>query len=380
MSLSRERIMEVVRKEFIQTLRDRKMRFFLIVPPVVQLIMFGYVVTMDVKNVSTAWMDSDRTAVSRALEQKLVASGYFTITQRPQSIEQMQGLMDRGLVTIGINIDADFSKDMEHGKPARVQLIADGTDSNTATIAMNYAARIMEDFAQDYQAERVWLRPSLSAASKGSRELSVRAWYNPELKSRNFFIPGVIASIIMVSGLMLTSMAMVKEREAGTMEQLMVTPISSLELIIGKTLPFAVIGFFDMLLVTVIGVLWFAVPIKGSLIFLFLCTTLYLFSILGAGLFISTISRTQQQALMATSFFYMPGLLLSGFIFPIENMPEVFQWVTYANPLRYYLVIIRGVFLKGSGFALLWQQIAALFAMGVLIILISTGRLTKRSD
>ena len=205
-----------------------------------------------------------------------------------------------------------------------------------------------------------------------------RAWYNPELESKNYNVPGVIAMVIMLTSLLLTSMAVVREREIGTMEQLMVTPLKPSELVLGKTIPFALIAFFDMILVTAFAVLFFNIPMKGSLFLLPLSTGIYLLSVLGIGLFISTIARTQQQALMATFLFYMPAVLLSGFMFPIENMPVVFQYVTYANPLRYFLVIIRGIFLKGNGMAILWPQMASLFVLGLAVITLSSFRFRKR--
>ena len=210
-------------------------------------------------------------------------------------------------------------------------------------------------------------------------DLRTRAWYNPDLKSKNYNVPGVIAMSSLLICLMLTAMAIVREREVGTMEQLMVTPLRPLELMLGKTIPFALIGFVDMVLVTVIGMLWFEVPIQGSLLLLPSATGIYPVSVLGIGLFISTISRTQQQALMATMLFYMPAMLLSGFAFPVENMPVFFQYVTYANPLRYFLVIIRGIFLKGNGFSILWPQMAALFTVGIVVILLASFRFSKRT-
>jgi ABC-2 type transport system permease protein len=214
----------------------------------------------------------------------------------------------------------------------------------------------------------------------GGIDLRSRAWYNPDLRSRNYNVPGVIAVIIMLTSLLLTSMAIVREREIGTMEQLMVTPIRPAELILGKTLPFALIGFFDVVLITVVAVFWFAVPIRGSLFLLFGATALYLLSTLGIGLFISTVSKTQQQALMSTFFFYLPAVLLSGFMFPVANMPAAVQYVTYANPLRYFLVIIRGIFLKGNGPAVLWPHMLGLLILGTAVITASSLRFRKRLE
>ena len=371
MTKSLERIKQIVIKEFIQVFRDKRMRFFLFVPPLVQLVMFGYVVSLDVNNIQTALLDFDRSPQSRELARRLESSGYFTITQRPSSVGEVRGLMDRGEILCAIQINRGFQRDLGKGVPPEVQVIVDGTYSNTALIALNYTNRVVAKFALDLAA------PMVKTAGPGV-VLQTTAWYNPEMKSRNYFVPGVIASIIMLVSLMLTSMAIVREREAGTMEQLMVTPIKPIELMIGKTLPFAAISFIDMLLVTAAGVYWFDVPIRGSLLLLLVCTAIYLLSVLGTGLFISTISKTQQQALMAAMFFNMPAILLSGFAFPLENMPAVFQYLTYVNPLRYFLIIIRGVFLKGNGVSVLWPQMTALLAIGVVVISLSALRFRKR--
>jgi len=269
-------------------------------------------------------------------------------------------------------VNRDFSKDIKKGRPAQLQVIVDGTDSNTALIAMNYVNQIAARYSTDLGAPITTRAPPA--------DFRQRVWYNPDLRSRNYFLPGVIALIVMLTCLMLTSMAVVRERETGTMEQLMVTPIRPLELMLGKTMTPALVGFIDMLMVTMAGVLWFHVPIKGSLPFLFLSTGVYLLSVLGIGLLLSTLSKTQQQAMMASFFFFQPAILLSGFATPIESMPRVFQYITYVSPLRYFLVIVRGIFLKGVGFSVLWPQVLALFVLGMLIFLFSALRFKKRLE
>ncbi|MBI5632948.1 MAG: ABC transporter permease [Nitrospirae bacterium] len=366
-----KRIRHVVIKEFIQLFRDRRMKAIIFVIPVMQLIVFGYAVTTDVKDISTAVYDLDRSSESRELFRRLEASGYFRIGYHVSSPFEIQGLMDRGEITVAVQINHGFSSDLKRGNQAAVQVLLDGTDSNTATVAMDYANRIITKYAKDLGTGRI-------AVSPFGVELRERAWYNPELRSKNYNVPGVIAFVIMLTCLLLTSMAVVREREIGTMEQLMVTPIRPVEFILGKTIPFALIGFFEMLLVTAIALLKFDIPMKGSFLLLFASTAIYLLSVLGMGLFISTIARTQQQALMATFLFYVPAVLLSGFMFPIENMPEVIQYGTYLNPLRYFLVIIRGIFLKNSGLAVLWPQILSLFMLGILVITVSSMRFRKR--
>ena len=365
------RIKHIIIKEFLQALRDRRKRVFIIGPPLIQLFVFGYVATTDVTHIATALYDLDKSQQSRELIRKFKASGYFLIKFAPESAGEIRDLLDKGEVLCALQINPGFASDLKKGIPTEIQIIIDGTDSNTGMIAMNYATRIVAQYAQELASPAI-------KAKLSKIEFRSRVWYNPELRSRNYNIPGVIALIIMIICLMLTSMAVVREREVGTMEQLMVTPIRPVELILGKTIPFALISFFDMTLVTVVGVLWFKVPIKGAFSLLVLGTSLYLLSVLGIGLFISTITKNQQQALMATMLFGMPAILLSGFMFPIQNMPKIFQYLTYFNPLRYFLVIIRGVFLKGNGLDILYPQMLALLALGSVIIMISSLRFKKR--
>ena len=370
-------------KEFIHIFRDRRMKAIIFGIPIMQLIVFGYAVTTDVNNISTVFYDLDRSNESRELARRLESSGYFTIRYSPGSSGEIRELLDKGKVLCALQINRGFGRDIQKGIQTEIQVIVDGTDSNTATVAMNYTNRVITKYAMDIRAQKIEvttnpLSRTLVKDGKGGLDVRTRAWYNADLRSRNYNVPGVIALMIMLICLLLTSMAVVREREIGTMEQLMVTPIRPVELMLGKTLPFGIIGFFDMILVTVVALFWFNIPIRGSLPLLFLCTATYLLSVLGIGLFISTISKTQQQALMATFLFFSPAVLLSGFMFPIENMPEVIQYGTYLNPLRYFLVIIRGIFLKGVGIDTLWPQMVALLVLGVGVITISSLRFKKR--
>ena len=363
-----ERIKQMVVKEFIQIFRDKRMKAIVFVIPILQTLVFGFAVTTDVNNIPTAVIDLDKSSESRELIGRFTASGYFKILASPEAPGQARELLDRSLVNVVLQIDPKFGSDLSRRIPTSIQVLADGTDSNTTTVALDYTTRIIRQYALDLA----------GGAGAGRVDVRSRAWYNPELKSKNYNVPGVIAMVIMLTSILLTSMAVVREREMGTMEQLMVTPLRSVELILGKTIPFAVIAFFDMILITVFGVLVFNIPINGPLWLLPLSTAIYLLSVLGFGLFISTIAKTQQQALMATFLFYMPAVLLSGFMFPIENMPVIFQIVTYVNPLRYFLVIIRGIFLKGIGIGLLWPQMAALLVIGVVVFAMSSLRFRKR--
>lgn len=368
-----ERIRQMIVKEFIQVFRDKRMAAIVFVTPVMQLLAFGYAVTTDVTSISTAVYDLDRSHESRELVRRLEGSGYFDVDYSVESTTQLQELLDRGKITAAIQIDRGFSSDIKKGSPAAMQILVDGTDSNTATVAMDYASRVIMRYGEELTAQT-------RAATPPAVDLRTRAWYNPDLRSRDYNVPGVIAIVIMLTCLLLTSMAVVREREIGTMEQLMVTPLKPVELILGKTIPFALIGFFDVFLVTAVAILWFHIPIKGSLYLMPLATAIYLMSVLGIGLFISTISKTQQQAMMATFLYYIPAVLLSGFMFPIKNMPEVIQYATYINPLRYFLVIIRGIFLKGNGLDILWPQMAALLVLGISVMTVSALRFRKRLE
>jgi ABC-2 type transport system permease protein len=370
MHKSFERIKQMVIKEFIQVLRDKRMKAIIFVIPVLQTLVFGFAVTTDVNNIPTAVIDLDNSFESRELVGRFASSGYFTIIASPTDPAAVQELLDRATVSVAIQINRGFSADLKRNISATVQVLADGTDSNTTTVAVGYANSIIKKFSQDMTES--------DARSSARIDVRQRAWYNPELKSKNYNVPGVIAMVIMLTSLLLTSMAVVREREIGTMEQLMVTPLRPVELILGKTIPFALIAFFDMIFITILGVVIFNIPINGPLWLLPLSTAIYLLSVLGIGLFVSTVAKTQQQALMATFLFYMPAILLSGFMFPIENMPVIFQFMTYANPLRYFLVIIRGIFLKGNGFSILWPQMAALFFLGMMVITLSSLRFKKR--
>lgn len=371
-----ERIKQMLIKEFIQILRDPRMRGVIFLMPVIQVLVFGYAVTTDVRHVRTAVYDLDNTQATRELVDRFARSGFFDVTARTQDDRQAQEVIDRGEVRALLRLNRGFENKLRAGRPAELQVIVDGTDSNTAGIVLDYSRKITSQFSRDVTATRAGRNPGMLPRT-AAVNLETRAWFNENLESRNFYVPGVIAIIVMLITLMLTSMAVVREKEIGTMEQIMVTPITPVEFILGKTLPFAVIGFADVALVTVIGVLWFEVPIRGNLVLLFAGTALYLLTTLGLGLLLSTVSQTQQQAMMGTFFIYFPAVLLSGFMFPIANMPVVVQWLTYLNPLRYFLVIVRAIFLKGVGAEILWPQMAALGAMGVCTLWLASRRFRK---
>jgi ABC-2 type transport system permease protein len=372
----RERLRHMLVKEFIQALRNPRMRAMIFVTPVIELFLFGYAVTTDVRNIALAVYDLDQSVASRELVSRFVRSGYFDLVESVAEPARVQELLDRGEARAVLQFNRGFQETLDAGRTAQLQMLLDGTISNTAGIVLSYGSRIVNQYSQELLEDRVARRMGVPPRT-AKVELEARAWFNEDLESRNFFVPGVIAMIVTLTSLMLTSMAVVREKEIGTMEQILVTPIRPAELILGKTIPFAAISYADVIGITLIGVLWFDVPVRGNLLLLLFATGLFLLTTLGLGLLISTVSQTQQQAMMGAFFLYLPALLLSGFVFPIANMPEVVQWLTLANPLRYFLEIIRGIFLKGIGAGILWPQMAALAALGIATLGLATQRFQK---
>jgi ABC-2 type transport system permease protein len=369
------RIREMVRKEFIQLFRDRKNRVVLVMAPLIQLLVFGYVVNYDIKDIRVALIDQAQTRESRLLVDAFTAGRIFRITHQPADSHGMEELFLAGKADLGIKIPPDFSSRIRQGETAAVQILADGSMSNMASVRIAYTTMVLDRLNQEL------LRELYGRDLKyGKIDARIRTWYNPNLDSQNFFVPGIVAFLVMLISLLMTSIAIIKEREAGTMEQLIVTPLKPIELIIGKTIPYTIIAIGQMVLVMLFALYWFDLPLAGSVLALFLATCLFLLSTLGIGLFISTVSKTRQQAMMTTFFFILPFFMLSGFVFPIANMPEVVQGLTYLNPLRYFLVIIRGIFLKGVGLHVLWPQYVALAVIGVAVFAGAVGRFRKRLD
>jgi ABC-2 type transport system permease protein len=382
------RIGVIFKKEILQVLREPRARALLVGPPILQLIIFGYAVNLDVENSRLAWMDRDRSPASRELLAGFQASPYFTIVRELEDEARVEQILDRGQVLAVVRVPESFEADLEKGRKPAIQALLDGTDSNTAAIAANYISRIVAGFAERKAREQIASRLVSVTSQKGSAvrlpeagiRLESRIWFNPELRSQDYFVPGVVVNIIALVTIMLTAMAVVREKEIGTLEQLMVTPIRSSELILGKTLPFAVIGIVEVIFVTGIALLVFGIPFRGSPLVLLAGSILFLLSTLGTGLLISTVSNTQQQAVMGSFFFFLPAFMLSGFAFPIRNMPLPVQYLTYLNAVRYFLEISRGVFLKGVGFEILWPQMLGLFILGFAVLLFSALRFKKRLD
>lgn len=357
-------------------LRDPKLKLILFVVPVIQVLVFGYAATTDIKDISTAVYDLDNTPQSREVIREFTYSKYFNVRYNIDSSDEAKALIDKSLVNVVIRFNHGFAKDLLGDRGAAVQLIIDGADSNTAAIIMSYSNRIVQKYSRGLIAERSRIFTE-RVGPFPTVDLRDRAWFNENLESSFFYIPGVIALIITVSTIILSSMSVVREKEIGTMEQLMVSPIKPYELILGKMAPFGVVALIDVVFVATVGVLLFQVPVRGNLILLFAASAVYLLTCLGVGLFISTISATQQEAMMSTFLFLFPINLLSGFMFPIFNMPPVIQFLTFFNPMRYYVIILRGIFLKGVGITILWPHILILLAMGTLIILYSARKFHK---
>ncbi|MDR3726042.1 MAG: ABC transporter permease [Terracidiphilus sp.] len=374
------RLKQMLIKEFIQVFRDKRTRFILIVPPIIQMLVFGYAATYEIHHVPTVVLDLDHSQESRELVSRFTSSPYFDVQRQLTDARQIRDLIDKGDATVGLEIDAGFAQKLRKGQTAPLQVIVDATNSNTALIASSYITQISLGFAKDYQQDRIYrIAPQLVSAIP-SIELEQRPWYNAELSSRWFFVPGVIGSLTLILVITLTAFAVVREREIGTLEQIMVTPIRPAEFILGKTLPFFLIGVADVLLIAVVGSLWFQVPFRGNVGVLAVGAVLFILCMLGVGLLISTVSSTQQQAMVTAFFFIMPAITFSGFGFPISTMPQWMQYFSYCIPLRYFLVVLRGVYLKGVGMDILWPQMAAMAVMAFSLLTLSILRFHKALD
>ncbi len=364
-------------KEFIQIRRDKRMRPIIIVAPIFMTILLGYAATVDVLHVGLVACDLDNSPESRELVTRFTNTGTFEVVAAVDDPSAIDEYFDDARAVVAVVIPRGFGKGLAGGQPTVLQLLADGADANTANISLNYARQITLGFSQELLVEQV-LR--LGAAMRVPQVVAeTRVWYNPDLRSANYMVPAVVAMILMLITTTFTSVAIVKEREMGTMEQLIVTPMTRAQLMLGKLLPYVIIGFWEAVVVLTVAVLWFGIPLKGSILLLFALSALFILTTLGLGLFVSTISHTQQQAMMTAQFFvFFPMLFLSGFTFPIENMPVPVQVVTYVIPLRYFLEIIRGVVLKGVGIETLWPQALALLAIGVIVLSLAVSRFQKR--
>ncbi|HEY6362419.1 MAG TPA: ABC transporter permease [Vicinamibacterales bacterium] len=368
-----KRVLHMVRKELIELRGDPRLFGIVIIAPIIQLTMLGYAATTDVRDVPVVVVDNDQSTQSRDLITRFDVSQNFVVVDAVPSLNDIESYLDEGRAWMALAIPADYGRRIRSGQPTAVQVVADGTDANSTNVALGYAGTLIASYARDLAA----------AAGRGRATplvgAEVRVWFNPRLESRDFMIPGIVALLLLVITTNLSSMAIVREKELGTLEQLNVTPLARWELIVGKLLPYATIGMLDVLLVVSVAVFWFEIPVRGSLALLLVMSLVYLLSTLGLGLFVSTISSTQQQAMMTTTFFLLlPMVFLSGFVFAIENMPGWIQPITYLIPLRYFLVIVRDIFMKGVGLETFWPEAVALLAWGLGILALATLRSSKR--
>ena len=366
------RIRHLIRKEFLELRQEPRLFGIVIMAPLLQLTVLGYAATTDVRDVPMVVVDQDRSSQSRELVARFDASPNFVVVDSLSSLDEVDGYLDRGDAWMALAIPADYGERLRAGDATAVQVVADGTDANSTNVALGYTGALVASYAREL------LSAGPGAAAGPLVRSEIRVWFNPSLESRFFMIPGILALVLLVVTTNLSSMAIVREKELGTLEQLNVTPVTRWQLIVGKLLPYGLIGLVDVVVVTVAAILWFEIPLKGSPVLLGVTSAIYLLTTLGLGLFVSTISNTQQQAMMTSTFFFLtPMLYLSGFIFPIENMPAVIQPITYLIPLRYFIVIVRGIFLKGVGVAVLWPQILALLAWGLVIVGLAVARSRK---
>ncbi|GMU64211.1 MAG: transport permease protein [Acidobacteriota bacterium] len=351
------RVREMVRKEFLQLFRDPRMARILFVAPLLQLVVFGYAVSTEVRDTPLYVVDQDGSRDSRELVEAFVAGGWFRVVGRSERPSDLVRVLERGDALAGLVVPAGFGDDLREGR-GRVQLLFDGTDSNTTTVALGHAERIVAGRAL-----------ALAGAADSARlELVARAWFNPELDSRNYNVPAVIGALLLLICQLLTALAVVREREIGTLDQLAVSPLEPLELVLGKTIPFAIIGLVDLGLISTVALLWFEVPFRGSPLLLLGSAFLFILCALGLGLLISTVSKTQQEAFLSSFLIFMPTMLLSGFMFPVASMPELFRWLTVANPLRHFLEVVRGVFLQGVSVGDVLPQLGAMAVIAALLL------------
>ena len=367
------RIKQILVKEFLQMFRDVRMRMVVLVMPLVQMTVLAFALTTDVKNIATAVVDPDNTPQSRLLVTEFTGGDHFSVTHRLASDKGVRNLLDAGLVRAVIRIPQNFSDDLQSGKTVAVQLLVDGTLSNDAAITLNYASQAVASFNQRMAS----MRYGTAALSAGPLNLGIRAWYNPNLESKYYYIPGLIAVMLILISLALASMAIVREKEIGTIEQVMVTPIRRLEFILGKTLPFLLTGMVTMTMMFVIARLLFGIRIEGSLTLLYISAMIYIMGNLGLAILVSVTAHTQQQAFLTAFFILVPSILLSGFIFPIRNMPVIIQWLTVLNPMRWFLQILHGIVVKGVGIRTLWPNVGTLAMLATAFLTLAVTRFKK---
>lgn len=370
-----KRLRHMLIKEFLQLLRDPRMRAMVFGAPLLMLLIFAFALTTDVTNIRMAVLDLDNTESSREFLHRVTASGYFQIVEYAESQRDISRLLDHGIARVVLHIPPGYEEDLSSGRTAMVQLIADGTDSNTAAIVFSYMNQIMGRYAQEKSGERIGA--TAGTAVPGLVQVETRAWYNPNMESKYFYVPGLVGLMLILFSMILTSIAIVREKEIGTIEQVMVTPITRLEFVLGKTIPYIMIGYVTMTVMLAAAMLIFGVRVQGSWLLLYALTGVYLVGNVGLSLFISASAMTQQQALLTAFFIMVPAILLSGFLIPVHNMPEAVQYLTWLNPMRWYMEILRGVVIKGVGFSSIWQAATGQTVLAVLFTAMASVRFRK---
>lgn len=377
-------ILAFIKKELIQTLRDKRMRFIVFVAPIIQLILFGYVVTTDVKNISIYVQNLDQSSVTRELISSFIASGYFKKIAADNTLKiPPETILKNGKAKVVVIIPPDFTQALSKNDEAKIQILVDGSDANAALITKVYIEQILRDFGLKQLATMTQLLNSLTTKSAINLPMitpHISIWYNPELKSSHYMVPGILGLILLIITALLTALAITKEREAGTLEQISVSPLRSWEFILGKTIPYVLIGFIELVLVLIVARLLFQIPVRGSLLLLFLTATIFIFTTLGLGLLAASVSKTQTQAMFTIFPILMPAFLLSGLFFPITGIPFVLRWIAYINPLTYYLIIMRGIVLKGVGISHIYKELILLALFGLALVSFSVTRFRKRIE
>ena len=375
----RSRILAISNKEFIEIRRDPRTLFMVLALPTVMLLIYGYAINLDIKSIKTVVYDLDKSSQSRGLIGEFLNSGYFKIVKYVDRYDDLDNQLNKGKAKLALCIPSDFSRRLAHSQTATLQTIVDGSDSTSATVSIAYINQIVQQYSLGMAISTIQSKGVKLPHGLPTIDIQSRIWYNPELKSVNFIVPGMLAMIIMMLGSILTALSVVSEKENGTFEKLIITPIRSYELVIGKIMPFVILSFADVIFCLLLGKLWFKVPLKGSIPLLLCLSTLFLFSTIGLGLLISSVAKTQRVAMMAAMLTSMlPTFLLSGFVFPIESMPTVIQWITYLIPAKYYLEILRGILLKGVGIKVLMFNAICLLVYSLFLILISASRFKKK--
>jgi len=370
-------IFHIIRKEFIQVFRDKPMLGVIFVAPIIQIVLLGYAVTTDIKRISLAVCDLDNSSSSRELIRGFEHSGYFNINFYEKDPSAISDYLDKSKASLVLVIPEKFSHDLQRQLNPEIQLLLDGQDSNSSLIAMGYANGIIQSFIMQHVADELRTKPVI-AQRIHLVEPETRIWYNPNLLAKNYMVPSIVALLLTIITTMLTAMGIVREKEIGTLEQLMVSPIKPLQLMIGKTVPFAILGMFEITFALTVAKLWYNIPIIGNLGLFALFALVFMFTTLGMGIFISTVSRSQQQSMFLAWFLLVFMIIMSGFLFPIENMPLVLRYLSCINPLRYFVLVVRELFLKGSGMSYLWDQGVIMLVFSLIIITLSAIRFQKR--